>query len=60
MFGFILERIENITRGKKCCLPTFSLSNSTVKLVLETTYIKRPPALRDYCSDTKTLLKSTL
>ena len=31
----------------------------TVKSVLETTCIKRPPALRDLCSDTAILLKST-
>ena len=31
----------------------------TVKPVLETTCIKRPPALRDHCSDTTTLFKST-
>ena len=30
---------------------------NTVKPVLETTCIKRPPALRDHCSDTTTLLK---
>ena len=30
----------------------------TVKPVLVTTCIKRPPALRDQCSDTTTLLKS--
>ena len=29
-----------------------------VKPVLETTCIKSPPALRDHCSDTTTLLKS--
>ena len=32
----------------------------TVKPVLETTCIKRPPALRDHCSDTTTVLKLTL
>ena len=32
---------------------------STVKPVLETTCIKRTPALRDHCSDTATLLEST-
>ena len=31
---------------------------NTVKPVLETTCIKRPPALRDHCSDTTTLLKA--
>ena len=31
---------------------------STVKLVLEITCIKRPPALRNLCSDTATVLKS--
>ena len=31
---------------------------NTVKPVLETTCIKRPPALRDHCSDTTTV-KST-
>ena len=31
---------------------------NTVKLVLETTCIKGPPALRDHCSDTSTLLKN--
>ena len=34
-------------------------SESTVKPVLETTCIRRPPALRDQCSDTTSLLKST-
>ena len=34
-------------------------SKTTVKLVLETTCIKRPPALIDHCSDKRTLLKST-
>ena len=37
---------------------TFLMTN-TVKPVLETTCIKRPPALRDHLSDTATLLKST-
>ena len=32
---------------------------NTVKPGLETTDIKRPPALRDHCSDTTKLLKST-
>ena len=32
----------------------------TVKPVLEMTCIKRPPALREHCSNTATLLKSTL
>ena len=31
----------------------------TVKPVLDTTCIKRPPDLKDHCSDTATLLKST-
>ena len=31
----------------------------TVKPVLETTCIKIPPTLRDLCSDTATLLKSS-
>ena len=31
----------------------------TVKPVLDTTCIKRPPDLRDHCSDTTTLHKST-
>ena len=35
------------------------LSACTVKPVLETTCIKRPPAITDHCSDTATLLKST-
>ena len=30
----------------------------TVKPVLETTCIKRPPALKDHCSNKATLLKS--
>ena len=34
-------------------------NKNTVKPVLETCCIKRPPALRDYCSDTTGLLKST-
>ena len=34
-------------------------NQSTVKPVLENTCIKRPPAVRDYCSDTTTLLKLT-
>ena len=32
---------------------------NTVKFVIETTCIKRPPALKDQCSDTTTLLKVT-
>ena len=35
------------------------MSLHTVKPVLETTCIKRPPALRDQCSDTAPLRKST-
>ena len=31
-----------------------------IKLVLETTCTKRPPALRDHCSDTTTLLNLLL
>ena len=39
---------------------TLLLKNGiTVKPVLETTCIKRPPALRDHLSDATTLLKST-
>ena len=34
-------------------------TKNTVNAVLETTCIKRPPALRDYCPDTTTLLKAT-
>ena len=34
-------------------------NTGTVKPVLDTTCIKRPPALRDHCSDTITLLKAT-
>ena len=37
----------------------FQFFNHTIKPLLETTSIKRPPALRDHCPDTKTLLKST-
>ena len=58
----------NICKGtfRHLCklLPQISLCNprlhftTTVKPVLETTCIKRPPALRDHCSDTTTLLKS--
>ena len=36
----------------------FARKKTTVKPVLETPCIKRPPALRDHCSDTTTLLKS--
>ena len=32
---------------------------STVKPALETTCTKRPPALKDHCSDTAIFLKST-
>ena len=39
--------------------PWSGLGLGTVKPVLETTCIKIPPALRDHCSDTPTLLKST-
>ena len=46
------------------CLVSSSLREelmpSTVKPLLETTCIKRPPALRDHCSDTTTLLKINL
>ena len=34
------------------------IERTTVKPVLETTCIKRPPALRDHCSDTGILFKS--
>ena len=45
----------------KCNFQPHSNSSiaGTVKPVLETTCIKRPSALRDHCSDTATLLKST-
>ena len=40
-----------------CCVETLMMYCSyTVKPVLETTCIKRPPALRDHYSDTTTLL----
>ena len=32
---------------------------NAAKSLSETTCIKRPPALRDHCSDTTALLKST-
>ena len=39
--------------------PNIFRHRSTVKPGLEITCVKRPPALRDHCSDTTTLLKST-
>ena len=39
-------------------LSKYSLPH-TVKSVLETTCIEKPPALRDHCFDTTTLLKAT-
>ena len=40
--------------------PSNNKNNYTVKPVLETTCTKRPPALRDHCSDTTTHLKANL
>ena len=54
MIRLILLRIGVIRNS----LQTLEKLN-TVKPVLETTYIKRPLALRDHYSDTTTLLKST-
>ena len=53
--GIWYTRIKGRERGH---LNIISLPH-TVKPVLETTYIKRPPDLRDHCSVTATLLKST-
>ena len=36
-----------------------AVADDTVKPLLETSYVKRPPALKDHCSDTTPLLKST-
>ena len=48
--------------GSLCFCSAMDLSRFlykfTIKPVLETTCIRRPPALRDHCSDTTTLLKS--
>ena len=49
---FIFQQLSFIISDKN----EFS---STVKPVLETICIKRPPAVKDYCSDTTILLKST-
>ena len=48
--------------GRAPILRTKSVTKKQIdtgKPVLETTCIKRPPALRDHCSDTATLLNST-
>ena len=42
-----------------CLLGVLSRINNTVKVLLKTTYIKQSTALRDHCSDTTPLLKST-
>ena len=56
MFSYLSD-----TDTFQLCFPkSLLLKNScTVKPVLETTCIKRPPALRDHCCDRTTLLKST-
>ena len=41
--------------SRNICILLFFVQD-TVKPVLETTGIKRPPALRDHCSDTTALL----
>ena len=51
-----LKVVLRLHLKKKMCNLLFCC---TVKPVLETTCIKRPPALRDHCSDIKALLKST-
>ena len=45
------DRTENIV-GKRDNAEQMNGVGNTVKPVLETTCIKRPPALRDHCSDT--------
>ena len=61
-FVFRCRRVKN--KGSRVMILVHSTSLScvrnTVKPVFETTCIKRPSALRDYCSDTTNLLKSTL
>ena len=63
---YVPYRVENIVRKGEIsyskqflffsqCFPQLY----TVKPVLETTCIKGPSAVRDHCSDTATLLKST-
>ena len=41
------------------CIHSEQSMTYTVKSVLETTCIKRPPTLRNHCSDTAILHKST-
>ena len=52
--GTITISFNNEVYINDCLAPRY-ISISTVLPVLETTYIKRPPALRDHCSDTTTL-----
>ena len=49
---------KNHNKGNKriCILHVHITCTFTVKSVLETMCIKRPPALRDHCSDTAILL----
>ena len=60
------ESFESILEKVQVCDMYHTLNfrhaqiESTVKPMLETTYIKRPPALRDHCSDTTTLPKINL
>ena len=50
---------EQLTPHKNDKIKDFIQVDSTFKLVLETTCIKRIPALRDHCFDRTTVLKST-
>ena len=61
--GLVCERVKEHRYGRLCWTVTGCLLLryvNTVKPMLETTCIKRPPALRDHGSDTTTLFKSTL
>ena len=55
---------KNHTHREKCWYPSGvdnnnnNYYNNTFKPVLQTTRVKRPPALRDHCSDTRILLKA--
>ena len=54
-------KFDRIAKGQRAVLVFLFTFNTTdtVKPVLKTTCIKRPPTLRDHCSDTATILKST-
>ena len=58
--NFRVERFVGKEENAGSVFSSFrAMSSNTVKPVLETTCIKRTPALRDHCSDTATVLKST-